>query len=299
VPLRHHKARGRQLTNRIALVMWRQRPLPHRSLVTSPTSAVNPTSFMPTRSPQDVRGMPMPPRHQAAAGSRQRPLTAPSPVSPTPAGLTAMGPHQTFEECGQLRQSISSEVSHESDSEDDRPSRSGLPSPDSSLEARECEDSVSLLSPPSSQPSPRASLLGSRNGSATSLVRISGAFRSRSRSRNTKTGPGSGSGGSSRHNSHVSVSSASLALGRARARSPIQGIGGPSRFSIELVLGHIPTRAWATASGLQYNESGREPPPPLFFSCSISFCVSRSDLFYQHDLTRVRIFSQVTQQYLC
>ncbi|KAF8495694.1 hypothetical protein F5888DRAFT_1804681 [Russula emetica] len=64
-------------------------------------------------------------------------------------------------------------------------------------------------------PSPRASLLGSRNGSATSLARISGAFRSRS------------------------LSSASLALGRAHAHSLIQGIGGALRSSIELVLGPI------------------------------------------------------------
>jgi hypothetical protein len=38
--------------------------------------------------------------------------------------------------------------------------RSGQPSPDGSLEAHEREDFVALLSPPSSQPSPRASLLG-------------------------------------------------------------------------------------------------------------------------------------------
>jgi hypothetical protein len=50
----------------------------------SPSSAVSPTSSVP--SPQDVRGTPMPPRHPAAAGGRQRPSTAPSPVSPTPAG---------------------------------------------------------------------------------------------------------------------------------------------------------------------------------------------------------------------
>jgi hypothetical protein len=56
------------------------------------------------------------------------------------------------------------------------------------------------------------------HGSATSLARISGGFRSRVRSRNTSSGSASGSGGSSRHNSHVSVSSASLALGRARAQ---------------------------------------------------------------------------------
>ena len=111
----------------------------------SPTSAVSPTSSVP--SPQDVRGMPMPPRHPAAGGGRQRPSTAPNPVSPTPAGgLTATRPRQTFEgHRRQLRQSIGSEVLQESDREDDRASRSGQPSPDGSLEAREREDSVGLL----------------------------------------------------------------------------------------------------------------------------------------------------------
>ena len=218
----------------------------------SPTSAVSPSSSVP--SPQDVRGMPMPPRHPTAGGGRQRPSTAPSPASPTsptPAGgLTASRPRQTLEgHRRQLRQSIGSEVLQESDREDDRASRSGQPSPDGSLEAREREDSVGLLSPPSSQPSPRASLLGSRNGSATSLARISGAFRSRTRSRNTSSGSASGSGGSSRHNSHVSVSSASLALGRARAHSLIQGIGGASRSSIELVLGRMPQPSSPPATG--------------------------------------------------
>ena len=104
------------------------------------------------------------------------------------------------------------------------------------------------FSPPSSQPSPRSSLLGSRNCSATSLAQISGTFRSHPCSRNTSTGSGSGSSGSSRHNSHVSVSSASLALGRARAHSLIQGIGGASRSSIELVLGHMPSSPPATGA---------------------------------------------------
>ncbi|KAF8497809.1 hypothetical protein F5888DRAFT_1803273 [Russula emetica] len=214
----------------------------------SPTSAVSPTSSVP--SPQDVRGMPMPPRHPAAGGGRQRPSTAPSPVSPTPAGLTATRPRQTFEgHRRQLRQSIGSEVLQESDREDDRASRSGQPCPDGSPEAREREDSVGLLSPPSSQPSPRASLLGSRNGSSTSLARISGALRSRSRNISSGSGSGSGSGGSSRHNSHVSVSSASLALGRARAHSLIQNIGGASRSSIELVLGRMPQPSSPPATG--------------------------------------------------
>jgi len=195
--------------------------------------------------------MPMPPRHPAAGGGRQRPSTAPNPVSPTPTGgLTATRPRQTFEEHRrQMRESMGSEVLQESDREDDRASRSGQPSPDGSLEAREREDSVGLLSPPSSQPSPRTSVFGSRNGSSTSLARISGAFRSRSRSRNTSSGSGSGSGASSRHNSHVSVSSASLALGRARAHSLIQGIGGASRSSIELVLGRVPQPSSPPATG--------------------------------------------------
>jgi hypothetical protein len=208
----------------------------------SPVSPVSPGSSVP--SPQDpMRGMPMPPRHPAAGASgRHRPATAPNPVSPTPTGgLTATRPRQTFE--GHRRElrherSIGSELSPDYDRESDRASRSGQPSPDGSLEAREREDSVGLLSAPSSQPSPRASLLGSRNGSATSLARISGAFRPRSRSRNTSSGSGSGSA-SSRHNSHVSVSSASLALGRARTHSFIQGIGNASRSSIDLVLGRV------------------------------------------------------------
>src|SRR6266403_5380358 len=149
----------------------------------------------------------------------------------------------------QLRQSVGSEPLPESDREDDRASRSGQPSPDGSLEARKREDSVGLLSAPSSQPSPRPSLLGSRNGSATSLTRIGSAFRSRSRSRNESSCSGSGSGGSSRHNSHVTVSSAPLALGRARAHSLIQGMDGASRSSIELVLGRISQPGSPSATG--------------------------------------------------
>ena len=64
---------------------------------------------------------------------------------------------------------IGSEILPESDREDDHAFRSGHPSPDGSLEAREREDSVGLLSPLSSRPSPRASLHGSHNGIATSL----------------------------------------------------------------------------------------------------------------------------------
>jgi hypothetical protein len=44
------------------------------------------------------------------------------------------------------------------------------------------------------------------------------------------------------------VSSASLALGRARAHSLIQGIGGASWSSIELVLGHMPGSPPATGA---------------------------------------------------
>ena len=202
----------------------------------SPVSAV-----LPSESAHDpVRGMPMPPRHPAAGASgRQRAGSVPVsiPASPTPAGgsgLTATRQQALEEHRQHLRASVGSDPSlPESDREEDRPSRSGQPSPDGSLEAREREDSVGLLSPQSSQPSPRASLLGSRNGSTASLARISGAFRSRSRSRHTSSGSASGSGASSRHNSHVSLSNVS----RARAQSLIHGIGGASRSSIELVLG--------------------------------------------------------------
>ena len=95
----------------------------------SPTSAVSLSSSVP--SPQDVRGMSMPPRHPAAGGGRQRPSTAPNPVFATPTGgLTATRPRQTFEgHHRQLRQSIDSEVLQESDREDDRASRSGQPFP--------------------------------------------------------------------------------------------------------------------------------------------------------------------------
>ncbi|KAF8489132.1 hypothetical protein F5888DRAFT_1872806 [Russula emetica] len=74
-------------------------------------------------------------------------------------------------------------------------------------------------------PAAAASLLGSRNGSATSLARISGAFRSRS------------------------LSSASLALGRAHAHSLIQGFGGALRSSIELVLGRMSQPSSPPATG--------------------------------------------------
>lgn len=203
-------------------------------------------------SPQDpISGMPMPPRHPAAGVSgRQRAGTVPIPVSPTPVGaLTTTRPRQQpalFDE-HQSQHPRTESIGSGSDHEDDRASRSDQPSPDGSLEAREREDSVGLLSPPSSQSSPRVSLLGSRsrNGSAASLARISGAFRPRSRSRHTSSGSGTGtgSGTSSRHNSHVSLSSASIALGahRARAHSLIQSIGAASHSSIELVLGRTPS----------------------------------------------------------
>ena len=208
-------------------------------------------------SPDPISGMPMPPRHPAAGSSgRQRAGTMP--MSPTPAGaLTATRPALTNEH--QHQHDLGAEsIGSGSDREDDhdRASRSDQPSPDGSLEAREREDSVGLLSPASSQSSPRVSLLGSssrsRNGSAASLARISGAFRPRSRSRHTSsgsaatgtgTGTGTGSGASSRNDSHVSLSSVSIALGghRARAHSLIQSIAGASRSSVELVLGRTPS----------------------------------------------------------
>jgi hypothetical protein len=158
----------------------------------------------------------------------------------------------TVDSCVRALGRAGSEVLLESDREDDRASPLGTASLDGSLKAREREDSIGPPSPPSSQPSLRASFLGSRNGSATSLTRIGGAFRSRSRLRNTSSdsgsGSGSGNGGSSRHNSHVLVSHASLALGRVRAHNLIQGIGGASRSSIELVLGHMPSSPSATGT---------------------------------------------------
>jgi hypothetical protein len=220
----------------------------------SPVSAAAPSSSVSSPQEHAGGGMPMPPRHPAA-GTTTRQRAGSVPVSPTPAGggLTATRPppssrQQAFEEHHHhrrhLRASIvSSDPLPESDREEDRPPRSGQPSPDGSLEAREREDSVGLLSPPSSQPSPRASLLGSRNGSAASLARIGSAFRSRSRSRHTSSGSGgtgSGSGASSRHNSHVSAASVSLAPRRTRAQSLIHSISGASRSSIELVLGRTP-----------------------------------------------------------
>jgi hypothetical protein len=203
-------------------------------------------------SPDPISGMPMPPRHPAAGASgRQRAGTMP--MSPTPAGaLTATRPAlQQQQQDGLGAESIGSGSDREGE-DDDRASRSDQPSPDGSLEAREREDSVGLLSPASSQSSPRVSLLGSsrsRNGSAASLARISGAFRPRSRSRHTSsgsgtgTGTGTGSGASSRHDSHVSLSSVSIALGghRARAHSLIQSIAGASHSSVELVLGRTPS----------------------------------------------------------
>lgn len=226
----------------------------------SPVSVVAPSSS--SHSPhENVRGMPMPPRHPAAGASgRQRAGTVPIPMSPTPAGaLTSTRPRQQPASLDEQQLHIRTEsVGSGSDREDEQVSRSGQPSPDGSLEAREREDSVGLLSPspPSSQSSPRVSLLGSRNGSAASLARISGAFRPRSRSRHTSSGSGTGSGMSSRHDSHVSLSSVSLALGghRVRAHSLIQSIAGASRSSVELVLGRTPSsQAGAVRLGDAYD----------------------------------------------
>ena len=92
------------------------------------------------------------------------------------------------------------------------------PSLDGSLEARKREDSVGLLSPRLRNHSPRASLLGLRNGSTASFARFGSAFRSRLHSRHTSSlFGGTVSGASSQHNKRVSVSNVSLALGRARA----------------------------------------------------------------------------------
>jgi hypothetical protein len=55
--------------------------------------------------------------------------------------------------------------------------------------------------------------------------------------------------------------SPALALGRARAHSPIQGIGGASRSSIELVLGHMTSSPPATGAvrlGNMSNVDGSE-----------------------------------------
>ena len=60
-----------------------------------------------------------------------------------------------------------------------------------------------------------------------------------------------------------------MALGRARAHSLIQGIGGASRTSIELVLGRIPepsyspttgTSCLGDASDIDESEGGAEQP---------------------------------------
>ncbi len=63
----------------------------------SPVSAVSPASSVP--SPQNVRGMPMPPRHPATgACGRQRPSTAPNQAPPMPVGgLPTTRPRQMFE----------------------------------------------------------------------------------------------------------------------------------------------------------------------------------------------------------
>ncbi|KAN0115701.1 hypothetical protein V8E52_006647 [Russula decolorans] len=162
----------------------------------SPTSAVSPTSSVP--SPQGVRGMPIPPRHPAAAGGRQRPSTAPSP-----------------EHRRQLRHSIGSE--------DERPPRSGQPSPDGSLKAREREGLLAY-----SLHLHLGQVLGHHHLAHAMVAQLlpheSVAFSA------PALGSGSPSGGSSRHNSHVS------------------GIGGASRSSIELVLGHMPGSPPATGA---------------------------------------------------
>jgi len=127
----------------------------------SPILAIAPSSGAP--SPQDqMRGIPNSPCHLAAgAGNRQRPATVPGPTFPMPVGsLSAMRPRQTFEQpCQGLRpDSAASEELLELDCEEDCASRSGQPFPGGSVKARQREDSAGFLSPPFSQPSPRAAL---------------------------------------------------------------------------------------------------------------------------------------------
>jgi hypothetical protein len=224
----------------------------------SPVLAAPPSSSAP--SPQEhVHGMPMPPHHPTT-GTSGRQHAGSVPISLTPVGsLMATSPQQqAFEEyCQHLHTSVvGSEPVPKPDREDDRPSCSGQPSPDGLLKAGEREDSIGLLSSPSSQPSPRASLPCSCNGSAALLARIGSAFRSCSHSQHTSSrsgGTGTGSGASSRHNSHVSLSNVLLALGCACAESLIHSIGSTSWSSIELVLGRTsgsgPGAIWLSGGG--------------------------------------------------
>ena len=193
VPLRHLKARALQRANHITQVMWRQRPLPH-PLWWLPHFGC--FSHLVRAEPSGCTRHPHAPTPSSCCRWPSMPLDSTKSCLPYTSGSHGHETTTNVRGRRQLRQSIGSEVSHESDHEDVRASRSGHPSPDGSLEAREREGSVGLLSPPSSQPSPRTSL-GSRDGSTTSLAQISGTFQSSSRSRNTSTGSGSGSGGSS------------------------------------------------------------------------------------------------------
>jgi hypothetical protein len=236
----------------------------------SPVSAAPPSSSAPSLQ-EHVHGMPMPPHHPTTSTSGHQ-RAGSIPISPTPVGsLTAMSPQQqAFEEYYQhLRMSIvGSEPVPKPDHEDDRLSHSGQPSPDGLLKAGECEDSIGLLSPPSSQPSPRASLPCSCNGSAALLARIGSAFRSYSHSQHMSSGSGgtgTGSGTSSRHNSHVSLSNILLALGCACAESLIHSIGSTSWSSIELVLGRTsgpgPGAIWLSGGGESSDASEGSSPP--------------------------------------
>jgi hypothetical protein len=142
---------------------------------------------------EHVCGMPMPPCHPTTSMSGHQ-CAGSIPVSLTlVGGLIAMSPQQqAFEEyCQHLHMSIvGSEPVPELDCEDDCLLHSGQPSPDGLLKAGEHKDTVGLLFPPSSQPSPRASLPGSCNGSTALLTRISSAFRSHSHLWHMSSGSG-------------------------------------------------------------------------------------------------------------
>lgn len=117
--------------------------------------------------------MSVPPRHpRHPAGDCQRPSTGPNlPVSPTPAVLRQRSPQQMLEGLRQqLHQRALVRKPYRSPTvrmtADPARGRYRL-----MVRSPECRHSVGLLSPPPSQPSLRASLLGSRNISATYLQR--------------------------------------------------------------------------------------------------------------------------------
>ncbi|KAI0263628.1 hypothetical protein BC834DRAFT_844491 [Gloeopeniophorella convolvens] len=164
------------------------------STTTTDESAGSPVSPAGSASPSPGMPMPMPPRHPAARRARAGTVPVPgpgpvpaSPASPSPPARRPRAARMSF------RESMSSAAGAtlpESDRESER-----QPSPDGSLEAREREDSLGLLS---AHPSPR--------GSAVSLARLSGAWRSRSRHTSSSSGSPnshSGSGNNSRASSRA------------------------------------------------------------------------------------------------